>query len=91
MAEFDDDDEFDSSDFEIMPGAWHEIECKPVTKFTFIHFFLTVIIGFLRTLVEATANLGDAVLGAEVFQENKKDFENEVRMSIDMIAEGNEE
>jgi hypothetical protein len=90
MADFDDDDEFET-DFEIIPGAWREIEAKPITKYTFIHFFLTIIVGFLRTLLEATSNLGDAVMGEEVFAENKKDFEDEARLSIDMIADGTEE
>lgn len=73
-------------EFETEEDYFPYLECKPVTKFTFIHFFLTLIIGFLRTVLEATVDLGNAVSGAEVYTEGKKAFEDEARLEIETIT-----
>lgn len=88
MANFDEEEFEDDDD---LPMGWVSVEPKPITKYTFIHFFLTIIVGFLRTLLEATANFGDAVMGEEVYKENKKDFEDDARLAIETIVDGKEE
>jgi hypothetical protein len=90
----DDDDDFEGDEVDDLPTGfvfYREVEAVPITKFTFVHFILTIITGFLRTLLEATANLGDAVVGAEGYARNKKDFEDEARLAMETIAEGPED
>lgn len=61
------------------------LDAAPVTKYTFFAFFFTVIIGILRTLIEATCNLANSITGEEVYKDQKRVFENEARLQMETI------
>jgi hypothetical protein len=89
MSDFDDDDFDDDDVVALFSSAW-EIEPRPITKYTFLNFGFTLAIGLCRTVLEATSNLGDAILGAEGYEQEKKDFEDQARLAIDSIVDGEE-
>lgn len=76
-----DDDDYDWTDYDTFP----EVSVKPLNIYTWIMFFVTIMIGFFRTLTEASANLGEAIMGAEYHREEQKDFQDTVRLDLERI------
>lgn len=76
-------DDFDEDDFEV---EYQFIDAKPVTKYTAIHFVLSIVVGTLRSVTEAVCELGDALIGHEAFSEAKKEFEDSVRLDLEAIT-----
>lgn len=79
-------DDFDDDDDDFM--HYRLVESKPVTWFTFLQFFFSIVVGFLRTLTESVSDLSDSFVGAEGHYRSKKVFQDQARIEIDSIAEG---
>lgn len=80
--DFEDEDDYD-------PVTWRLVESKPLTIWVLVHFILSIIVGFFRTVTEATSDLGDAVIGHEGYLKHKKEFADNVRAELETLPTEN--
>jgi hypothetical protein len=79
--EFEDDDD-------VLLFGFTEVEERPLTRFTAVRFFLTLILGIIAAFHRAFDELDTAVVGAEGHAKAQKDFQDDARIAIDSIADG---